>query len=124
MKKSLSQSVAWTVCAAALGAALSGCASSDDHLAQFLVAPDKYVLYNCDDIAAETVKTAAREQELQQLIARASTDPGGRIISAMTYETDYATARAELAQLRAAAVSKRCNPPGTVPATAGSAPAR
>jgi hypothetical protein len=87
---------------------LAGCAMSDDQMARFLVAPGKYTLYSCDEIAKETQAKAAREQELQQLMAKAGTDSGGRVIASIAYEPDYVTVRGELNDLREAAASKHC----------------
>jgi len=106
---------------AALAAALSGCAMSDDSMARFVVAPDKYLLYNCEEIAREAKTAAAREQELHRLMVRASADPAGRLVSGIAYDSDYLTVRGELNELRAAAVSKHCEPVPDVaaPANAG-----
>ena len=73
------------VTVAALAVALSGCAMPDEQLARFMVAPDKYMLYTCDDIAKETQAAAAREQELRQLMAKADVDAPGRLVSAVAY---------------------------------------
>src|SRR5271169_4551995 len=40
-------------------ALLSGCAMSDDTVSSFLVAPGKYVLYSCGDIARTAKATQA-----------------------------------------------------------------
>jgi hypothetical protein len=88
---------------------LSGCAMSDDTVSSFLVAPGKYVLYSCDDIARTAKATQARQKELEQLMAKAGTDPGAQMIASATYGTDYASARGEMKDLRAAAVERKCN---------------
>jgi len=95
---------------------LGGCAMSDDQMARFVVAPDKYTLYTCDEIARETQTKAAREQELQQLRARASAASGGQLISSVAYDPDYLTVRGELNELRKAAAEKNCAAaPGAAP---------
>jgi hypothetical protein len=94
---------------AALAALLAGCAMTDDQAGRFLVAPDKYVLYNCDEIARETQAAAARERELQQLIAKADVDAGGRLVSAVAYRPDYLSVRGEINELHAAAIAKDCD---------------
>ena len=58
----------------ALAAMLTACAMSDDTVSSFLVAPGKYVLYKCDDIARTAKATQARQKELEQLMAKAGTD--------------------------------------------------
>jgi hypothetical protein len=94
---------------AALAAMLAGCAMTDDQAARFLVAPDKYVLYNCDEIAREAQTAAARERELRQLIAKADVDASGRLVSTVAYRPDYLSVRGEINELRAAAVAKHCD---------------
>jgi hypothetical protein len=80
-----------------------------------LVAPDKYALYNCNEIAKAVQAAVAREQELQQLMAKADVDASGRLVSAVGYRPDYLTARGELNELRAAAAAKHCDSgPGNV----------
>lgn len=103
---------------AALAAALAGCGTSDDSMARFVVAPGKYLLYSCDEIAKEAQVKGAREQELRQLIARAGTDAGGRLVSGLAYDADYLTVRGENNELRAAAAAKHCD---SVPGAAGPA---
>jgi hypothetical protein len=89
-------------------AALASCALPEDKFGSLLVAPGKYILYNCDEIARETQVKLAREQELQQVMARAGSGPGGRMVSIMSYESEYAAVRAELSELSKAAGDKRC----------------
>jgi hypothetical protein len=94
---------------AALAATLSACAMSDDSMARFVDAPDKYLLYSCDEIAKEAQVKGAREQELRQLMAKAGTDAGGRLVSGLAYDADYLTVRGENNELRAAAGAKHCD---------------
>ena len=102
---------------AAFAAALAGCAMSDDQLARLVVAPDKYALYSCPEIAKDAQAAAAREQQLQQLMAKADVEVSGRLVSAVAYRPDYLTVRGELNELRAAATAKKCNfVPGAAPA--------
>jgi hypothetical protein len=88
---------------------LSGCAMSDDKLSTFLVAPDKYVLYTCKEIAAQAKVNVARQKELEGLMAKANTDAGGRLVSSVAYQPDYLTARGEMNDLRDAAIVKHCD---------------
>src|SRR5689334_4029090 len=76
-------------------AALSGCAS-DDSAGRFLVQPDKYVLYNCRDLAAASQATATRQRELEGLMAKASTDSGGKIVSNLAYRPEYTQLHGEM----------------------------
>jgi hypothetical protein len=95
--------------AAIAGMWLSACAMSDDSLSSFLVAPGNYVLFTCDDIARTAKITQARQKELEQLMAKASTDTGGRMIADATYGTEYATTRGQMKNLRAAAAERKCD---------------
>src|SRR3974377_1188112 len=94
---------------------------SEDRLSRFVVAPGKYTFYTCDEIATAIKNYTARQEELRQLMARASTDPAGRLISTMTYESDYISAEGELRDLRGAGADKNCRaiPPSTPPAATG-----
>jgi hypothetical protein len=91
---------------------------ADDQLARLMVTPEKYALYNCHEIAIEAQAAAAREQQLQQLMAKADIDASGRLVSAVAYRPDYLTVRGELSELRAAAAAKHCD---VVPGAAGPA---
>lgn len=104
------KSVAWMSLGIIFAGPLSGCAMSDDTMARFLVAPDKYTLYNCRDLAAQEKITAARESELRQLMAQAGIDSSGRLVSAMAYRPDYIEVLGELRELRQALIDKKCAP--------------
>ena len=100
--------------------ALADC--SEDRLSRFAVAPGKYIFYTCDEIAPLIRNYAARQEELRHLMARASTDPAGRLIGTMTYESDYLSAIGELRDLRATDADKNCS--DIAPATPPAAPGR
>ena len=101
------------VAIALLAVVLSACTapsggSSDDTVSRFLVAPGKYVLYSCPEIAVQAAATAARERELERLMAKADVDAGGRLVSAIAYRPEYLERRGEMNELRQAAVAKDC----------------
>ena len=102
------RSFALLTVAALAAAMLSGCAS-EDAASSFFVAPGHYVLYQCDDIERTAKTVAARQKELEQLMAKAGTSAGGQLIGNATYGPEYETARGQLKDLRAAAVEKNCN---------------
>jgi hypothetical protein len=105
------------ICVVLAAAVLSGCAS-DDSTARLLVAPDKYVLYTCPEIAREMSIKQAREKELRELMNKDGSDSAARLVSGFTYDPEYLTVRGEINDLRATAAGKNCaNIPG-----AGSAP--
>jgi hypothetical protein len=89
---------------------LPGCTMSDDTMARFLVAPDKYATYTCAELAAQEKVTAAQERDLRQLMAKASDDSTGRLVSAVAYNADYLTAHGELRELRQTQAAKNCGP--------------
>jgi hypothetical protein len=96
---------------------LSGCAS--ETASRFLVEPDRYVLYGCKELATQAQGNAARQHDLELLIAKA----GSGVASAMAYQPEYLQLRGEMTQLRKAAVDKNCSPlpsaPGQAPAAGG-----
>ncbi len=99
------------IVAATLAALLSACANTgvpDDDWGQLLVAPDKYVLYNCPDIEREAKQVATRQRKLEALMAQASTGSGGRMVSAIAYRPEYLEARGQMNVLRQAAREKKC----------------
>lgn len=91
---------------------VSACAgpsgSQDESLGRFLVAPGKYTLYTCEDLAIQARSSAARMRELESLIARAGTDAGGQFVSAIAYRSELTEKRGELNEMRSAAVAKNC----------------
>ena len=98
---------------ALLAALLAACTttmpnSSDDRLGRMLVAPGKYVLYNCPDIARAATAVALRQRELERLMAKASVDAGGRFVSSLAYKPEYLEKGGEMNELRDAAIAKNC----------------
>ena len=95
---------------------LAGCAS-EDAASSFLVAPGKYVLYQCDDLERAAKAALARQQELERLVARASATAAGQLIGDAAYGTELASIRGQLRDLRTTARDKNCGPmPGEAPA--------
>jgi hypothetical protein len=99
---------AFILAAALAGVGLSGCAGgADDTAASFLVAPGKYTLFNCDQIADQTEINLKRQHELEALMVRAG--PGsGEVVSAVAYRPQYLTLRGELTELQRVAAEKKC----------------
>jgi hypothetical protein len=94
--------------AASLAACTTSGGTSDDQMGRLLVAPDKFVLYNCAQLAEAAQTTAVRERELQLLMAKAGVDSAGRLVSALAYRPEYLTVRGEMNELRKAAAAKNC----------------
>ena len=93
-----------------LAAALAGCAkqggSMDDRMGSFLVAPNKYVLFNCEQLAGQVAPLRKREGELLALMAKAGPSGAGQLASAMAYRPEYLERRGEMNELRRAAAAK------------------
>jgi hypothetical protein len=100
---------------------LTACAGgNDDVAARFLVAPGKFALYNCKQIAQAASDNMARQHVLEALMLKAGSDSGGQLVSAVTYRPEYLTLHGEMDDLRQTAVDKKCDfVPGT---TAGRDP--
>jgi hypothetical protein len=100
------------IAAALLASALAGCgtggSSSDDKMSRFLVAPDKFTLYNCQALADKATETAARQKELEGLMAKAGPDGAGPLASSLVYRPEYLELNGDMNELRKAAAAKDC----------------
>ena len=76
-----------------------------------MIDPGHYSAYHCDGLAARLKALQAREQDLSNLMQRASEGGGGALIGNLTYRADYEKALGEEAVLRRAAAEKRCDLP-------------
>ncbi len=104
--------------AAALAALLSACGTAEE-ASRFVVAPGKYDIYTCPQIADQMVTTQAEVARLEGLMARASQGEGGQAISEIAYGPDYLANRGDLRELRKSAAAKNCaNVPGAPQARA------
>jgi len=96
--------------------AFGGCTMSGDPLASAFVAPGKYVLFQCDDIDREAKNVAARQKQLEALMAKSGTSAAGQLIGDASYGTELASMRGQMRDLREAARDKNCNfVPGAEP---------
>jgi hypothetical protein len=97
---------------ASLAGMLAGCATSggtpDDKMGRALVAPGKYRLYDCAQLAEAVTSRSSREQELRGLIARAGTDFGGSLVATAAYKPEYYQVHGELNEIRREAIGKNC----------------
>ena len=91
---------------------LSGCASvmTDETASRAFVAPGKYSLYTCGDLAQQLKTSQTREKELEGLMAKAEQGPGGALVSALAYRTEYVQARGDQLELAKTAADKNCTP--------------
>lgn len=89
---------------------LAGCAMSDDNLARTLVAPGRYTLYTCPELATEAKNLASRQHALEGLMARAGSGVGGDIVNATAYRPEYLSNRGLLRDVREEGATKNCDP--------------
>jgi hypothetical protein len=88
--------------------ALAGCAVSDDSAGRFLVTPDRYVLYNCTQLARAAQATLSRQRKLEMLMAKAEIDSVGVLVSSGAYRPEYAQLRGMMNELQKTAADKNC----------------
>lgn len=105
-RTSLAFAVPTLLLAAGLLAACT--AAESDSTSRFLVAPGRYVLYNCPQIAQQAKDNIDRQRELEGLMLKAGNDSGGRLVSAVAYKPEYYQLRGELSDLRQTALDKKC----------------
>ncbi len=83
-----------------------------------MIDPAHYSVYHCDGLQARLKILQAREQELSNLMLRASEGGGGALIGNLTYRADYENMLAEEKVLRRTAAEKKCElPPPPQPAS-------
>lgn len=88
---------------------LAGCAGNEqDSTSRFLVAPGRYVLFNCAQIKQTAEENSKRQRELEGLMAKAGNGSAGRLVSAVAYKPEYLQLRGEMADLRQVAIDKKC----------------
>src|SRR5262245_9076785 len=93
---------------AIVATALAGCAVSDDTVGRYLVKPDRFVLYNCPQLARAAQATRSRQRELEMLKAKAETASVGVLVSNSVYGPEYAQLRGMMNELQKAVVDKNC----------------
>jgi hypothetical protein len=92
-----------------LPALLAGCVAGE-RAEDFYVAPGKYVLYDCQQLAGAAAHFEERDRELSGLMARAKQDAGGELVSALAYNSDYYSNLGELKDVRREQAEKNCSP--------------
>ena len=85
-------------------------AYAQERVEQFFVAPGKYILYDCAQLAAVEVRYIERDKELKRLIARAKEGPAGGLISTLVYDPDYYSNLGELHDVQREQRAKNCAP--------------
>jgi hypothetical protein len=99
---------------ALMAALLSACAGpsspGDDSMAKFLVAPDRFVLFNCEQLSVRATAIVTRQKELEALMAKAGPGADGQLASAITYKPEYVELRGDMIELRKTAAARNCKP--------------
>ena len=105
-----SKRIASALACGALAVALSACGTGSD-MSNLLVQPGKFDIYTCDQIVDRLTAVIESEHKLEGLMARASRETSGQMVSAIAYEPDYQAARGEDHELRKSAAAKNCTIP-------------
>lgn len=92
---------------AAIGVAAAGCSTSNGPGSLF-VDPGHYDSYHCNDLQTRWQYLNKREIELRNLMDKASTGPGGTVIGAVAYGTDYQSVLTEKKLVQQQATEKNC----------------
>jgi hypothetical protein len=100
----------------ALALGLSGCADmGGDAWTTAFADPAAYELYECKQLEPVRKSLAARQAELQGLMAKAQTATGGAVVSELAYRNDYITVRGQARLAEDAWRKNNCHetPPAT-----------
>jgi len=92
-----------------LAVMVSACSTTFEQVGSLYVAPGKFTLLRCPDLAAKSIAASNREKELISLMDRANQDVAGPVINTFIYSADLSSVRAELAELKKTAEQKDCN---------------
>jgi len=111
-KHSSMMRLAMAACALAILFDGAPAAADDDMLSHFLVAPGKYVLFNCQQLDLAGKTNEKRMRELEGLMARS----GSNLANAIAYKPEYLQLRGEQADIQREAADKKCKTaPGAAP---------
>jgi hypothetical protein len=87
--------------------ALAGC-SMNDGIGNLIVDPGHYSVYHCKDFQPRLANLTSREQQLRNLMDKASEGSGGAAIGNLAYRAEYEDLMGEERLLRRAAAEKNC----------------
>jgi hypothetical protein len=89
--------------------ALAGCSAVSDPAGFTIVSQDRYDFMTCPEITKNRNAQQARMKELSGLIEKAEASPGGFLVGAAAYRTEYVQSRALVAAAERAARLNRCD---------------
>jgi hypothetical protein len=87
--------------------ALAGCGLRDGY-GTLIVDPARYAALHCKELIATRSSLIRREQELRNLIDKASDGSAGTAIATMAYRTDYESVLSEEKLVDRTAAEKKC----------------
>ena len=91
---------------AALG--LGGCAGMSDGMSTAFADPAKYELYDCKQLDTARKELAARQADLQRLMAKAETGAAGTVVAELAYRNEYIAVRGQTRFAEEAGERNRC----------------
>jgi hypothetical protein len=96
----------------ALAASLAGWnAASAQDTSRLVVAPDKFVLYGCPQLAAAREERTKRLRELESLMAKASAGGvSGQFMGNLAYGSELLVVKGDLREIERTSQEKNCNP--------------
>ena len=106
MNGSFKLKVAVAVLAATL---LAGCATAEDRVGGLLVAPGGYEFYSCQQLADRVASLKVRRTELEHLMAKAESDPAGKVMSTIGYRPEYLQVGGQIQDVERTARAKQCD---------------
>jgi hypothetical protein len=105
-------SIKFSVALAALLGSAAVASADDDKWSSFLVAPGKYILFNCQQLDQAAKTNQKRIAELEALMAKS----GNEFANAVAYRPEYLQLRGEIADMRRESADKKCKTaPGGAP---------
>jgi hypothetical protein len=91
----------------ALASLLGACAIGPDNWA--VTSPGKFAFYSCDQLLKQGQTSMARIAELKEVMARSAQAPGGELVNAVAYQSEYAAAQADLREVESTTANKKCH---------------
>jgi hypothetical protein len=86
---------------------LSGCAGQD--FEANATRPGKFRLYNCGHLDKRGTELMKRERELDTLMQKAKTGPGGELAVAIAYQNEYNILKGDLREIELMGTERRCD---------------